>query len=264
VFFLNHFGLWLVLLAAGLGASDRQREIMRVPEGGVEWRSISAGELKDLDVAIRLDDFVMEEYPAQLALVDPATGQSLPPGRPPYLFQIDPKAPAGQLPGYQLEVLNFLPQAHPLGDGGFVKSMANGGVQAAMVKASDLKSGEVYEGWLTSGNGFIGPQPLRLGGFDPDKGHGLVLAMTKPEPRLFLSKVKVFAKSGQTTEGLISVNHPLRLWPWLIYQRDYDTFAGPISAWSGFELVKDRWLYLAYVGFILWSAGCLGMIFRGR
>jgi hypothetical protein len=264
VFLLNHIGLWLILLAAGLGAADRQRELMTVPEGAVEWRASKNGQIKELDLAIRLDDFIMEEYPARLILVDPATGKPWPSETSPALFQIDPENLKGHLRGYDIEVVQFLPRAVPLGDGSFVKAVVNGAVQAALVKVTNIESGKLFEGWLTSGNGFIRQSSLLLGERGPDQTHGLVLAMTRPEPKLFLSKVKVFTKEGQEVQADITVNHPLRAGDWLIYQRDYDTEAGPLSTWSGFELIKDRWLYLAYVGFILWSLGCLIMIIKGR
>jgi hypothetical protein len=264
VFLLNHLGLWLILLAAGLGASDRQRELMRVPEGGLEWRASRGGELVELDLAIRLDDFIMEEYPARLALVNPATGKPWPSESAPAIFQIEAKTPRGHLGGYDIEVLKFLARAVPVGEEGFVGAVVNGAVQAALVKATDRGTGRSFEGWLTSGNGFVRPSSLLLGEGGPDRHHGLVLAMSPPEPKLFLSKVKVFTKDGHEAQASVSVNHPLRAGDWLIYQRDYDTSAGPLSSWSGFELIKDRWLWLAYAGFALWSMGCLGLTMGGR
>jgi hypothetical protein len=79
-----------------------------------------------------------------------------------------------------------------------------------------------------------------------------------------LSKVKVFTATGRSIESEVSVNNPLRAGEWLIYQYDYDSSSGPRSAWSGFELVRDRWLYLAYAGFIILSVGCAGLVIRGR
>jgi hypothetical protein len=95
--------------------------------------------------------------------------------------------------------------------------------------------------------------PLKL-------SRNLFLVMTRPEPRRFMSQVKVFTKSGQEIEGQVEVNRPLRVGPWLVYQRDYDSEAGPMSQWSGFELIKDPWLGLAYLGLALWAAGCLGLM----
>jgi hypothetical protein len=262
--FFSHLGLWLVLLAAGLGAADRQREIMRVMEGSFEWRALDEGKraegaYKDLDLAIRLDDFIMEEYPARIALFDPKTGRSWPENKPPVLLQIDQAAlhKTQKLGDYAIKVLEYLPNAAPMGDNRFIRVMFQGSVQAALVEAKNLKTGQTFQGWLTPGGGRLPPNPLIL------EKDGLVLAMTRPEPRSFVSKVKIFTIEGQEVESSVSVNHPLAAGDWLIYQRDYDAEAGAFSLWSGFELIKDPWLNLAYAGFGLWALGCVGLIVKG-
>ncbi len=66
-FYLNHLGLWLMLVAAGFGAADKQRYIMPVMEGTTEWRVYDThDELIELPLAIKLIDFRMETYPARL------------------------------------------------------------------------------------------------------------------------------------------------------------------------------------------------------
>jgi ABC-type transport system involved in cytochrome c biogenesis permease subunit len=63
-FHLNHIGLWLVLMAAGLGNADMRRYTVRVDEGtGATMGYDSAtGHPRHLPVEVRLHDFVMEEY----------------------------------------------------------------------------------------------------------------------------------------------------------------------------------------------------------
>jgi hypothetical protein len=263
VFCCNHLGLWLLFLAAGLGAADRQRAVMNVPEGGLEWRAREGEAIKEMDLAIRLDDFHMEEYPAQLALVDSLSGRTWPPGAAPALLPIDPDQPAGQLKDYVIKVESFLAKAVPIGDDRFVRAIMDGASQAAHVQVHNLATHESFSGWVTPGNGYLPPYPLPLGQFAPGREPGWVLTMTRPEPKLFQSKVKVYTKEGVEVESTVRVNHPLRAGDWLIYQRDYDTLAGPASSWSGFELVKDPWLPMAYAGFLLWTAGCCGLIIKG-
>jgi cytochrome c biogenesis protein ResB len=64
-FYLNHAGLWLVLFAAGLGHADMERYMVRVDEGSVEQMGYddAAGYPLPLPFAVRLHDFIMEEYP---------------------------------------------------------------------------------------------------------------------------------------------------------------------------------------------------------
>jgi hypothetical protein len=263
VFFFNHFGLWLLLIAAGFGAADRQKEIMIVPKGAVEWRAHSEGRVKEMDLAIRLDDFQMEEYPARLVLVDSLTGQAWPPESNPALLPIETMPLVGRLADFEVKVIQFMTKAVPLGEGRYVRAIMAGAGQAAQVQVRNLKTLESFEGWLSSGSGYLPSQRLPLGSFVPGQGPGYLLAMTRPEPKLFLSKIKVYTKEGQEAESTVAVNRPLRVGDWLIYQRDYDVQAGPASRWSGFELVKDPWLPLAYAGFIIWSIGCLGLILQG-
>ena len=98
-FYLNHAGLWLLLFAAGLGAADMERFLMRVPEGEVEWRGTdSHGRVMQLPIAIELYDFSMEEYPPSLTIIDRKTGASQPVEKPEF-FPIDPKIPRGKLAG---------------------------------------------------------------------------------------------------------------------------------------------------------------------
>ena len=63
-FYLNHVGLWLFLLASGLGYADMERYIMHVREGETEWRVYDYNEnIKELPIAIHFKDFYMDVYP---------------------------------------------------------------------------------------------------------------------------------------------------------------------------------------------------------
>lgn len=74
-FYLNHIGLWILLFAAGMGASDIKRYVMYVQEGQTEWRVFNdRHEALELPLAIELIDFRLEEYPPQLVLVNKHTG----------------------------------------------------------------------------------------------------------------------------------------------------------------------------------------------
>jgi hypothetical protein len=259
IFLANHLGLWLLLLAAGLGAVDRAREVMVVAEGGLEWRvQKSDGQILEMPLAIRLDSFDMEEYPAKLAVIDHKSGQPLADSDGQMGFwQIDPLEPHGQLLDYDIDVLEFLPGAVPAGADIFVKAIARATVQAVKLSVKNRLTGATFSGWLSTGESFLPPRPLSL-------EDNRLLAMTRPEPRRFISKVKVYTQEGLEIESAIEVNKPLKAGSWLIYQRNYDTQAGRSSAWSGFELVRDTWLPMAQAGMILWAAGALGLIIKGR
>lgn len=62
-FLLNHLGLFLALTCATMGNADMQRLKMITTVGQPEWRVMDDNQqLKELDVAIELKKFIMEEY----------------------------------------------------------------------------------------------------------------------------------------------------------------------------------------------------------
>jgi hypothetical protein len=144
-FLFNHLGLFLALTCATLGNADMQRLKMITAVGEPEWRVMDENrQVKELDVAIELQKFIMEQYE----------------------------------------------------DG---------------------------------------------------------------SPKRFASEVNIMTKSGKNIHTTIDVNKPAEVEGWKIYQYGYDTAAGPQSQISIFELVRDPWLPLVYVGIGLMLAGALCM-----
>lgn len=75
-FYLNHLGVYLLLLASGLGYSDMQRYVMYVNEGETEWRVYDNDRnIKELPIAISLKDFRAEYYPSKEIYFDAQTGE---------------------------------------------------------------------------------------------------------------------------------------------------------------------------------------------
>ena len=144
-FIFNHLGLFLALTCATLGNADMQRLKMITAVGEPEWRVMDENQqIKELDVAIELKKFIMEQY---------------------------------------------------------------------------------------------------------DDG----------SPKRFASEVNIMTKSGKNIHTTIDVNKPVEVEGWKIYQYGYDTAAGPQSQISIFELVRDPWLPLVYIGIGLMLAGALCM-----
>jgi len=81
-----------------------------------------------------------------------------------------------------------------------------------------------------------------------------------PMPSRFASDVTVFTKDGQKINTVIEVNKPLKVNGWDIYQYSYDTAAGKESKVSIFELVRDPWLPIVFVGIYMLIAGAVIMI----
>jgi hypothetical protein len=78
-FYLNHIGLWILLFAAGMGAPDIRTYVMYVREGETERRAYNEkDDLLDLPIAIKLNDFYMEEYPPQQIVINGKTVMTRP------------------------------------------------------------------------------------------------------------------------------------------------------------------------------------------
>jgi cytochrome c biogenesis factor len=86
----------------------------------------------------------------------------------------------------------------------------------------------------------------------------------RPEPKSYTSDIEVTTSEGVTLNGVTTVNHPLRIDGWFIYQYGYDREAGPESGYTILELVRDPWLMLVYAGFAMIALGVLSMVWRGR
>jgi hypothetical protein len=257
IFLLNHLGLWLVLLGAGLGAADHENYIMHVPEGQIEWRVYSGQkEVLELPLALRLDDFIMEEYPPKLLVIERETGLPLPKGRPD-VFQFGDENKSLWLNNWNIEIKEYLEKAVPEGEGRWRSMDMPASAPAVLVEASRKTDHLFRSGWISSGNGSLPVSPLIL-------DDSSVLVMAPGEPKSFSSKVKAFTKEGLEKETVIEVNHPLKIGPWIIYQYGYDNEAGRLSSYSSFQLVLDRWLKVVYTGFVLWLLGSLGLIFKGK
>lgn len=257
-FYLNHLGLWLFLFAAGLGSADMLRYVMYVEEGEVEWRVYDSHEnVLELDIAIQLHDFVMEEYPPKLAVINKYTGDVQPENRPAY-YQIDDKKTTETLAGWDLVVEEYIHEAVRKTDTTFQAIPMTGSMPAAKVKMTNLETGKIVSGWLTCGSVDQFVMPLDL-----DSTYSLV--MTTPEAKRFASEVTVMSKDGKDPiNATLEVNSPLRMGDWMIYQYDYDHALGKASRTSGFELVYDPWLYAVYVGIFMIALGSICMLWLGN
>lgn len=80
------------------------------------------------------------------------------------------------------------------------------------------------------------------------------------EPELsFSSDVTLYAKNGIIGRDTVLVNKPLSAKGWKIYQFSYDEAKGNQSDISVFELVRDPWLPVVYVGIFMMLAGALSI-----
>ena len=232
-FYLNHIGLWITLFAAGLGHADIERYLMHVREGEVEWRVYDEDEnVKELPIAIQLNDFDMEEYPPKLTIIDRKSGKPLPEDKPDY-YQIGTEIPEGQLNGWKIELKEYIHQAVRNSDSTYREVPMPGATQAQLYMTLPLDE-------------------------------QLCVVMSVPEPKRFMSDIEAYTPDGTIKKGTIEVNKPMRIGSWTIYQYGYDNQAGRLSSYSSMELVYDPWVIPVYIGFIFIALGSIALIWNGR
>ncbi len=254
-FYLNHLGLWLLLVASGFGYADLERYVMYVQEGSTEWRVYgSDNNVKELPIAIELNDFDMDVYPPKLAIIDRQTGEVQPVEKPEFL-SLDEDNPAGKLTGSNVIVKEYIHEAVRNSDSTYRHVPMPGASPAAKVVAEF--EGQTHEGWICAGNKAQLYMTLPLN----DK---YSMVMTAGEPRSFTSDIVVYTPDGNVTETTLKVNHPLAIGSWTIYQHGYDNEAGRLSSYSSFELVYDPWLKFVYAGIFMLMAGSVSMLWTGR
>jgi hypothetical protein len=257
-FYLNHIGLFIFLFAAGYGTSDIKRYVMYVEENAEvpEWRVYSENKnVLELPIAIKLNDFTLDEYEPKLAVIDRKSGKAIPEETPDY-FQIDKRIMQGEIANYSITVDSFLMEAVRNSDSSYTQVPMPGSCPAALVTIEDSQTGFKKTGWVCCGNYAQLYMPITIN----DK---FSLVMTRPEAKRFASDIEVITADGKKIKTILEVNKPLKVGSWTIYQYGYDNDAGKASLYSSFELVYDPWLNAVYVGIGLFAMGCLCLFWIG-
>lgn len=256
-FYLNHIGLWIILLAAGLGSSDIETYNIKVFKGETAHEGFTPdGLIRHLPFSLRLDAFTVEEYDPKLIIVDDSFSTVLPEGKPGNI-QIEGNGTKGQLLNWEIEVVEYYPRAVRYQTAIPYPVDMPGGSEAAFVKAANHRTGKSAQGWLQRGNPYQEPLYLKL------EQDGWLL-INDPEPKQFISEINLATYEVQDVTATIEVNKPFRFGDWMIYQSGYDKKAGRYSEYSIFMAVYDPWLNFVYAGIILLAAGSVSMLWSGR
>lgn len=259
-FVLNHTGLFIALLTATLGNADMQRLKMTTRIDNAEWRALDdKGHLIELPLAIELKDFTIDEYPPKLMLLDNETGRVLPENSPVHLL-LEEDVKSGQLEDWHVTIRQTIPWAASVATEDtlrFTEFHSVGATYAVYLSAINQKTKASREGWVSCGSFLFPYKALRLDSLTS-------LIMPEREPQRFASTVKVYTEDGTQLEDTISVNHPLNVAGWNIYQLSYDETKGRWSDVSVFELVRDPWLPAVYAGIILMALGAICLFINAQ
>lgn len=255
-FFLNHAGLYTLVLAGLLGSADLKRYTMELHEGEIVWyASDEEGHQVEMPIALELQSFNMEEFNPKLAVIEPHSGRIVQETIP-EMFEVD-TGNRSEIYGYDVEVVQFLEMSGKVEDR-YEPANSFGSAPSALVKVTS-DDGTTKEGWVSSGS-FMMPHSL----LDLDHEYGYALAMTIPESSHYSSDVMVYTASGDEREAKIEVNHPVSVDGWKLYQYSYDERFGRWSPSSVIEVIRDPWLPVVYTGIFMVMFGSVYLMTLGK
>lgn len=253
-FFLNHFGLWLCIASAHLGAGDIQKRNMYLEEGKTVWYGTNnENETEEFNFAVKLRDFSIEEYPAKVAFVHSSTGEFLEQKNKPLLFDTHEGA-RFHYNNSEYRVIKLFMSSAPVMNR-FEPVSGMGATQSAKIVRSG--NGNIDTFWISSPSILYPQKFLQV-------DSNATLLMLKPEAKRFLSEITVFEKLGEIYDTIIEVNKPVVISDWKTYQTSYDESMGRWSTQSTLQLVKDPWLPSVYIGFFLLIAGTFYLVWTGK
>ncbi len=253
-FLINHAGLWIIIAAGSLGTGDLKQLVLPVEEkGGFVHHAFDMDEEAHLlSFSIKLIDFDIDEYNPKLAIIDPHTGELIE-GKGQLVMAEEGLGTV--IADWEITVNEILASACP-GNGSYIPDDSTGSAPAVHVSAVHRRSGMSAQGWVFSGSSVYRPGRLILG-----RRH--VLAITRPEAKEYKSHVVIRKAHGDSSRAIISVNKPLKVHGWKIYQLSYDQQEGRHSGISILELVKDPWLPVVYAGIFMLLGGALYLFWMG-
>lgn len=248
---ISHLGLFIAIVAATLGNADMVKLKMTVRQDAPEWRAVDDnGKIHELDIAIQLNHFAIEEYPPKIVIIDNETGKTLPESKPAALV-LEDSVMTGDLLGHDVKLTRVHQYCAMFASADTVNYVpwAYSGATTAALVSIDGRAAQ----WISNGSYMFPYRPIRI----DDKTSAV---MPECEPKRFVSNVNAFAKSGEMVKEVdIEVNKPLEFDGWKIYQLSYDETKGRWSDISVLELVRDPWLPFVYAGIFMLLAGALIM-----
>jgi len=249
-FFLNHFGLWIILVGAGFGSADFVRLDMIVKLNNTVWYGYTEkDEIKELPFAIELKEFHMKTFTPKLQIIK--VDSNLNNFKVIKQLQLD-TIKFIRYKGIRIKTLQYVPYAWFINSDSVVQMKAPGYVNAAYVRIDF--GDQVNEGWVSNSS------LMQKGKYLP-LYNGFYLTLSEPIPKDYISYIKVYTSNQEIFDTIVKVNKPVNVMGWNIYQKDYNKYLGEYSDYSVFEVNKDPWLWFVYSGIIMLAIGAIMLIF---
>lgn len=255
-FLLNHFGLWIIVLAGSLGAGDLKRINIYVNEGESVWYGYTNDRKPyELPFTLKLLDFDIDYFSPKLAYIESSTFR-IPENIENNLIMIE-KGMNVEIANWNIEVEKFYPSARQDSLGNYYASPDTSAVPVAKVNAVHKQSGQKAEGYISSGGIMKSPMFLQL-------NERYSLGMSIPEPREYSSLVEISNDEGKIDTTRLIVNEPIKVTGWNLYQLSYDERLGKWSRLSVIEAIRDPWLIVVYIGIFMVIGGSIYLFTIGK
>jgi hypothetical protein len=255
-FFVNHFGLFLILFAAGIGSSDLKKVQIVLEEGKITEYGYNNDNLYiRFPFKIKLNDFTIDEFNSKIVLIDAKT-KSYDVHLKNNLFLAEQGVEKSIL-DYKIKVMEYLPAASEDSLHNFFANTDTGSVPAAKLMVRNYSDSIIAVQWITNGGVKVKPLFIQL-------NNDYFLGMTFPEPKKFRSLIEILGNNGKKEQVELMVNKPFTFMGWTLYQQSYDKQMGKYSTISILEAVRDPWLPVVYVGIFLLIAGALNLFWIGK
>lgn len=245
----SHLGLWIVIFASGVGSSDQETYRMQITEGTTQNIAFNEKEGVQLPFAITLNDFILEEYPPKLTVINNITGDVISGSH--NIAMIDTSM-STKIGNWNITTSSYEHFSAKAGNHYYFNNEI-GAAPSVFVEA--INNTDSVSGWVSCGSFSRDYEALKL-----DQQHSLIMLF--PEAKKFTSKIEIITDDNSTPIDL-EVNKPYTINSWKIYQTGYDDELGSWSKTSLFEIVKDPWLYVVYTGIGLMFLGAIYYLFAG-
>jgi hypothetical protein len=256
-FALNHLGLWIIVLAGSLGAGDLTRLNIYANKNKPVWYGFTADrKAVEIPFSINLLDFDIKEFPPKIAYIESET-MRLPEIHLPENFSLIEEGKKMDISGWEIIVDEFIMYAGKDSSGNYIASADTFSYPVARISAKHKENGSVKSGWISSGG--MKKQPVFL-----NLDENYALAMTRPEPKEYSSRMEITNAKGEVDTTIIAVNNPLKIDGWSLYQLSYDEKMGKWSTLSVIEAIRDPWLPIIYLGIFMVLAGAIYLFTIGK
>jgi hypothetical protein len=250
-FILNHLGLWIIIISLLFGSGDiKNLSFYCYRDKPVNKGFNRSFKLFHSPFAIQLVKFEMEEYPPHLVLFENKTGKIID-EKNNSQYEIIPNK-RYILRNNEIVINKFIEES-ACKDDDFFPLKGKGSCPSALLTVKNSGSSTCFNGWVTCGSDKYSPVYINV-----DNNYSVTMSV--PEPKKFISFLKIIFIDGNIKYAKIQVNKPFSYNGWKFYQVGYDTKSGKYSDYSIIQAVYDPWLSLTYSGIIFLIAGSLFLL----